>query len=235
MTNTLDNIVIRSQDRDSGTRSDFNVQIQISLDCSRYTLKEAKFVHTFYNLRNALVVFNDGVVRNVVLNGNYNAVELAADIDSQLPAAFVITYNAITQRLVFSNVAPFTITFANSYDASVLGFTSLLVTSGAGLVITAPFAPELQRYKNIYIFIQEMGTSSVTSNSSATFVVPVNVNKDQYIVYDMHQFHQFVDTLNQSKQKQLRIQVIGDDGQTIPASEMSEWSMILSYYSKLIL
>lgn len=227
----FDTITISSKDRNFGDKSKFELIVNTPLISGKYRLKEAKFTHTFYTFRGDTVIFDDGLASPVVLTGNFSAASLAAEIDSQLPAGYVITYDPNLQRLVFTNAAPFTITFPSLYVASAFGFpsaTTLVVSSGLALSITATDPPEMNRYQNIFIQIQEFGSTGTTNKVAYTYVIPVNADRDELIIYVNHDFDQVMHTNTNNNQKVLHITVLGDDGIQIPSTEMAEWSIIIS-------
>ena len=224
-----DTLNISSRHRTSGNKTKFSIVVPACLSAEYYILKYARFTNTFYNFRNDVVIFDDGAPVNVTLNGNYSATSLAAAIDAALPATYIITYNTDLQRLVFTNTAPFTITFATQYAANAFGFPDqgLLISSGIALSITASDPPELQRYQNLFILITELGSSGLSQGTSYSYIVPVSANRDEMFHYEVCYFTQHVKTSANNLHKTFEITVLGDDGQPIPSTEMSEWNMIL--------
>jgi hypothetical protein len=226
----FDTIVVNSKNRASGDKSKFEYILQLPTNSANYRLKFSQFKNTFYTLRNDIVIFNDGAAVPITLNGNFTPASLAAKIDSLLPGTYVITYDPDLQRLVFTNNAPFTITFPSLYVARVFGFPGqLIVSTGAGLSITATDPPEVTRYNDIFIQINELGSSGSDNKSSYTYIVPIVKDRDEFVYY--HEFHfgqnDYSSHMN-NIQKNLHIIVYGDDGIIIPSTELTEWSFIFS-------
>lgn len=232
----FDTILISSKDRISGDKSNLKVKISSQLDSKEWQLKYAQFVNSFYTFRNEIVNFNNGVSSDVILNGRFTATSLAAFILASLPSGYTSVYNPSTERFTFTNAAPFTITFPDAYTSKAFGFSAGTLVIGPLLSITTTDPPEMNRYKTILVYFNELGSNSTNSSTPGfSYLVPVNkISLDidanpssQLIQYHRNRFHQETYSTTNTRQQTFVIEIRGDDGQIIPSTEMNEWALIL--------
>lgn len=238
----FDTILISSKDRISGDKSNLKVKVSSQLDSRQWHIKYAQFINSFYTFRAETVIFNNGVASPVVLTGRFTATSLAAYILAHLPAGYTAVYDPQLERLTFTNGAPFTITFPDVYTARAFGFPSLVgLVVGPALSISSTDPPEMNRYKNILVYFNELGSNSTNvSTAGFTYLVPVDsitldtsaVASAPQINYYKFRFDQQTYSTTNTRQQTFQIEIRGDDGQIIPSTEMNEWAIILSTDSR---
>lgn len=127
-------IIIRSDDRVSGTTSDnFSINLLQKLEKGTYELVEIDIPYTIYNItaNNNKVYINDGVLKTITLTvQDYTASQLATELQTQLLAASVntatATFNTQTNKITISSGANFMMKMASNTAnsaAAAIGFT----------------------------------------------------------------------------------------------------------------
>lgn len=228
---TVQCITVKSQDRWQGDRTRFSVHLQYPCEFRVCRLEEAIIPNSFYNFIDIDLTVNDGVADVANLNGIYTAISIAQTMSSQL-AGYVTTFNADLQRFVITHGSAFTLTIPDAESARRLGFNNL-VTSSVANEIVSDRPPDLQRYKNIFINIRELGLGNLSSDKTSgvafTFKVPVMYNRGEYILFNENaQFFQNA-LENQTVTKLMDFEVVlnGDDGQQIDESMVNDWMFSL--------
>ncbi|MHA1381033.1 MAG: hypothetical protein ACTSRG_21915 [Candidatus Helarchaeota archaeon] len=125
MTNTVDKFLISFKNNEKNN-------LGRSIKFKRIKVLDAQIQYDFYNINSNTNTFqiNDGGVKTITLDlGNYNALELASEIQSKLNAAsaltFSVVYNVITGKYTISETGStvFQLLFTTASDiCSVIGF-----------------------------------------------------------------------------------------------------------------
>jgi len=228
--------LINSQDRDlysNQSPSNFNINLPTSIkNASNLVLVSALIPYTFYNITSNNNTFTIDSNLITISPGNYNLNEVGAAIQTQVQAlggtysAFVVGFNNITSQGYFQNGTAFAVNFTNSNIANLLGFNQQSYSSTTFL--NSQFPINIQTL-NILIHIDICSSVSTTSSSapSATFVIPVNVNKAEYIYFNSFTQFQAIAKTNSSIINSLQIRVTDFQGNVLQG--LGEWYCILQF------
>lgn len=231
--------LIRSSDRDlfSNTQSTSNFNISFPSDvmnARKLCLVHAMIPYTFYNImagyNNTFII--DGHIITLPA-GNYDLNELGAAIQTSVQAlganytTFAVSYNPLTSKGNFSNANAFVADFTAQNISSVLGFNKQVYSSTTSLDAVYPL-----NISTLSILLHIDGVSSGMSSSAktannASFIIPVNVNKSEYI-----QFNDKTNFVSDSKVNvqlinSLNIRVTDLDGNQLQG--LGEWQFILKF------
>ena len=210
-------LVINSKDRLSSSNSsvDFTVQFKQLIDgCTCFELESAQIPNLFYNITSAnqWIDFNDGTASVSAqlaaglysLNGNTVSASILSEVGTAMTAAssghggltFTATYSATTGLITISGggTTSFTLLFnSGSHSATsagyILGFGA--VDYASATTQTAANAPNLNAFNYLQISVNGYNSCLTTNNGFGTFVIPVNVNAGDIIIYNQQTPHHF--------------------------------------------
>lgn len=194
-------LLVRSADKPSQyTNSNvFSINLTKTFqNIKRIELLSASIPATYYNITNAnnIIVFNEpggtGLdITATLTNGAYNAVQLTAHIASVMTTAstgavvYTSTSSTISQHFTITGSANNILKFSGAGTCrDVIGFEAVDTTSALTHTGTKAYALDTitQIFIDIAEFSQTISTSS-TTGSSHTFVIPVNGTTGYTILY----------------------------------------------------
>lgn len=238
---------IASQDRSSGTASNFRINLPQGgqMNGTKWKLREVLLPQTMYNIRenvNNSVCIRVGATNYnlTVPPGGYNITTLMNAIQVRLVAvlggSWSLIYDSSTMLVTFSNLSatPFILNWATSPYASTgmwkeLGFLkqdSVSVTS-----TQAYQAPMLIQPFHVYLYINQLPPKIYTSNGRrSTFIIPITVNSSSLMVFeDSDYFQQKVITGTPTTIQQFDVSLTYADGTVIELNGL-EWEFIMEVY-----
>lgn len=224
---TTTHIYISSQDRESGSASNFRVNLSNSpvAKCN-ISLVHAQIPNTYYNIDSTNNAIQFGVSLYTINPGIYTLQDLLTAV-ANLTEDFTLSFNDITQRITITNtVGNFDLNL--NIDNSIykkLGFAKANFTGSASYTGTA--IPKIYE-SSLFICINGIPSNCITSRKdfikNSTFIIPNNVNKNEICSFYAHsQFYlkpKYSGPLNH-----LDVRVLNDDGYEV--QNLAEWSMVI--------
>ena len=214
-------IFVSSEQRYSGTLSNFTFNLPQQIHAKQIELRYIALSNTFYNVRtgvNDLIPLNGGDI--TLPAGNYNIDELITELITQgMPAS----YNSVTMRIEFGVPQQFEWATRNASNNAnrILGFPYLVDTTTS----VCPFAPDL-RTGPFLLDIHGIGSSVLsTSTGFATFMITNEVNKGEtnYMLFDSNPPR--IESAQTARQ--IRVKLTYLDETIIPEDQLVNWYFIL--------
>lgn len=210
-------IIINSQDRTSGTSSNFIINNNniIRLNGKKQlTLKSLSIFNTIYtiNSNNNKIDFNENATNKTttLTNGWYDSSSLCTHISSSMTttsggfATFTATYNSTTGKITISSTQNFSLLFLTGTNKSYspyreLGFTDVnginAIDTSVSTSSTANNIVNLGIPLTLYISINNWNGSNIkdTSNTHCTFAIPIKAGFRELIEYNSSDIKQTVE------------------------------------------
>lgn len=243
-------LLINSQARQSGTSSNFKIQLPYSLkNISKVELQRLSMLNTFYNITtlNNKIDVNDGtaIFAYTIPVGAYTTTTLMTTLSNGLTTAssthgvltFTVSYSPSTFLTTILATGNFSLLWATGTNTltnvhSVLGFNNTDL-SGTN-TYTGTNATNLYNPSEIYIVSPEIGTfHSLTAigNDNFTFCIANSVNSGELITYTIgEQYPQYIRYDNPISLLTITFYLASNNNTQISLNG-SEWSMILRFYS----
>lgn len=248
-------LIINSQDRTSGTSSNFTINSANNIRLNgrkRIKLKHVSIYNTFYNINNNnnKIDFTENATNKTttLTNGYYTATSLATHIGTAMTttsggfAVFTASYSTTTRKMAISSTQNFRLLFSSGTSTSSspyreLGFTD---TNGINAVDTAVSTSatgnnhvNLGLPLTIYITINNWNGSNIkdTSGTFTSFAIPINASSGEIINFNGDEIQQIIDippTVNIVSQ--LRITLSSINNRALDLNN-SEWNMVLEIIS----
>jgi len=208
-------IILNSQDFSYGTLDRPIFQFNQEIDDSEYfQVHRVTVPFTYYVFNSQRVSMTVDGITYVWPEGNYTASDWVGYMAGKLPANIICTWDAITNRITFSNTlnVSFSVQFtANQLAYEELGFrvgTTNSVPAGTAHVITAPFtanfsgpnflylrSPQASIFNNTEMFFSASTTGSndadSISNGDILAMIPIETNRNGVTHYIDNSGHFF--------------------------------------------
>lgn len=236
MSDKATNLLISSSDRDlnsnANTPSNFRVQLSSNiLNANKMCLVNLILPYTFYNVLSGI---NNQIIVNgttyTLPPGNYSLTELLLQIQNQVQVAlpsFQILYNDITSQVILTNPVSITVSFPLINLAEMLGFPQV-TTNLTGAIINGVTPPNIGPL-NILLNL-DIGSGMNNSNrfaGSASFIIPVLVNKNEYILFSDRTHYVAETKVNSQLLNSIDVRVTDNKGR--PLIGLGDWSFLLRF------
>ena len=228
----LNSLTVNSKDRSFGTRTKFNLLLNSVIEFKKVELESSNIPNSFYNYVNVSINIGGNVI---VLNGCYSATSLATYLQSSLPGTYTVNFSFDLVRFIITNTAPFTLTFPSLNDARIMGFDNLVTNSDINDTIISDRPPDMQKYKNVFININQIGAFQLGSSQNTslfTFKVPIFANRTESLPYRMLSYFEQTNPLPDTKLsiKNIEVNLYGDDGLLIDESQINDWMFSIRFW-----
>jgi hypothetical protein len=213
----MDNILIKSIDRQDGTSSNFTTYSKVIIQ-GTYLLKYVIIPNTLYqvNEANRRFILEEGLnTYDITLSlGNYDFNSFAIMIANVLNNAGALTYNVsidtITYQLNISATGAFRLNLSiGPRIRSLLGFNQILPTADGSFNLVSENVVNLGSPTSLGVLISQSNTrgfENTSTNTVGTLYIPMNVESGNYVALsslDLPQYVSFKDS-----ERQLEISVI---------------------------
>lgn len=237
MTANLKYLLIKSDNRVSGSRSNFLYNIGYPVSATNIKLIYHQIPNSWYNFINEQINIDGNII---TLNGSYGITDLVAAIDAQLPGTYTVSFSNITQRITIANTVNFTMNLtAIPKIAARLGYLAQNYTGANSYTASRP--PDLRRYEYLHLTINQLGSycqdkiSAYLDSDAAldnqpfqsTFIIPVNSNIGGMNVFQEQSNYYQATIPDNYRLNTLNITLTGDDNKLLTDLEIEDWSMIL--------
>ncbi len=178
-------LIVNSLNRTSGTPSNFTYSLnQSKFSVDAFRLLSFTCANSWYSIFEQTFYINNTAF--FLDAGNYSILELVAELKSQIQLIypdFSINYYNIPNKVVLSNINPFTATFEDNL-ARALGFDNSVPLSPSA---QSKYVVNMQNTNNLYISCPELGlyinSYFINKTANVISVIPVSVNSNNFIAY----------------------------------------------------
>lgn len=198
--------LINSADRRSGTPTDYKYNILNAFDTlkiKRIELLDVWVPLTYYNISVALnnnSFYVDEGAGNILItipSGHYSVTSLltilAPIMNGLLTHVYVLSFSSDNNKITFTTTAAFSIIFIAQAANIILGFGSGSVNPSILNIVTSTGGIDFQPIKQLLIQINEFGALPVSnlqnSYAKATYIVPVDRNRNEIQRYTQHSYY----------------------------------------------
>jgi hypothetical protein len=181
------------------------------------SLQNASIPYSFYSITSADNTFRWGVVAGATIQytippGNYNITNLIALLQSQMGAAYSISYSGITAKITITHTtSEFTI-YAGSFN-HVIGFSESTNTTSSSLTLTSRDCVNLNQIRALNIEVN-FPTYNVNIaqpyNQNILATIPVYVSPFSIITYENP--NNYRTNLYVNKLDEIQIRIIDNNG-----------------------
>lgn len=229
-------VILRSQDRLTGTSSDFNLELQYALDGS-YRVKHVHIPNSCYSVQTGIndkIYFYENSTDKVatLTQGFYTSSTISAAVKTAMDTAsgghntYTVTASSTTDKLTISASNAFYFTFETNTSASarkVLGFDAENTASGTS--ITSTNVVDLSLTHMFYIAIKECDNNLRASNAplKSSIYVPLTVATNSFESLNYTDLYQVISF---SPTSELSIAIYNDSNQKISINGI-DWSIVL--------
>ena len=189
-------------------------------------LAAAQFPNTYFNLNRSCSDYRVNATTYSVY-GNYSLMETLEKIASD--TGLLVSYNDNEHLITFSGENPFTLDFTvNNSIYAKLGFLNKVYSGG--VIYKASYGPKIYD-SSLYINISNIPGGVITSNptlTSASFIVPNNVNKGEIIQFYSQTQCKISPHVRDADFQYFDIKVYNDQG--ILLTGLCDWTMLIKVY-----
>jgi hypothetical protein len=215
--NIMDNILIKSIDRQTGTSSNFTTYSTLIIQ-GTYLLKYVIIPNTLYqvNEANRRFILEEGLnTYDITLSlGNYDFNSFSTMIANVLTTAGTLTYNvsidAVTYQLNIFSTGAFRLNLSSGARVrSLLGFNQILPTADGSFNLVSENVVNLGSPTSLGIIINQSSTrgfENTATDTVGTLYIPLNVESGNYIALSSLDLPQYISF--KSRERQLNISVI---------------------------
>lgn len=222
---------IRSADRQSGTTSNFAINLTRSFNIRKWRVQYVNIPNQIWNItaQNNRIQFNSGSSIVATISPGYysNATLITAVGNAMTVADGVNTYTVTQSNLltVINSTGSFQLDYTNSTLLRYLGFTTASGLSPLSGSITSNTAITLSP-ATIYVNISGFTSNLVSTNQvTASFIVPMLANNGQFnIITDELLMGQKIETVEKSYTS-MNITLLDEYSNNIDLK--ADWSFIL--------
>jgi hypothetical protein len=213
----MDNILIKSIDRQSGSSSNFTSYSTLIIQ-GTYLLKYLIIPNTLYHVNeaNRLFLLEEGLnIYQILLPvGNYNYTDFSVMLADVLTTSGALTYNVsintTTYQLLISSNGAFRLNLTSGLMVrSLLGFEQTFPTADGAFNLLSPNIVNLGNPASLGITINQSSTrgyENIAMDTVGTLYVPLNVESGNYIALSSLYLPQYISFKN--RERQLNISVV---------------------------
>lgn len=198
---SVQHLIIRSNQRLSGTPTNFQIQLADNLRDSSYKLNYASIPVSFYTVTSSNNTFywSEGstAITCTLTPGFYTATSLASSLGTAMTSAgtqtYTISYSNITALITITAGSNFSITMGTNTTNSLASITGFNTNLSANTSQTAPNIVNLSPITALQVNIEHLSNFTDCSFNSSTFFIPVTGNPLDIIQYTPpDQFPQYI-------------------------------------------
>jgi hypothetical protein len=213
----MDNILIKSLDRQSGSSSNFTLYSTLIIQ-GTYLLKYVIIPNTLYHVNeaNRRFLLEEGMnIYQILLPvGNYNYSSFSIMLADVLTTAGALTYtvniNATTYQILISSNGAFRLNLTSGLMVqSLLGFNQTFPTADGAFNLLSPNIVNLGSPASLGITINQSSTrgfENIATDTVGTLYIPLNVASGTYIALSSLDLPQYISF--KSRERQLNITVV---------------------------
>ena len=234
----MDNILIKSIDRQSGTSDNFVIYSNLIIE-GTYIVKSCSIPNTIYNVNNTnnqfVLLEGLGSIPVTLPVGNYNHSTFANMLEVTLTSAGLLTYSAVIDPITYvmtvtnttDSFCAFDFTQIKSFAQQLMGFERDY--TGANTSIVSDGIVVLGSPESIGIQIEQSTSrnyENISTDSVGTIYVPLNKAFGSYVTIPSIDLPQYVKF--ERRERHLRIRIV-DTSRNIPLSlNSANYELLLS-------
>jgi hypothetical protein len=233
----MNNILIKSIDRQSGTTENFKSYSKLVIEKGKYLLRYVMIPNTIYHVNNSnnTLILEEGLnTYNITLDiGNYDYSSFSTMLSTILTNTgaftYTVTINSFTYKLYISSTGSFKLNLQNIRIKSLLGFNDDLPTSDGSNNLLSDNIVNLGSISSVGINISgcsTIGFENLATSALSTFYVPLNKGSGTYVSIPSNELRQVIEF--KTRVRQLEISVVDTSTNDVIQLNGGEYEILMS-------